>query len=87
VAVNHSAAHNHLLTGLVLGGLIAVVGSVLGAVAGVALRALRLPKQRFGLCTGYVEPSSWSARQPHGMAQQPNQHDRRASRGEAADVR
>ncbi len=47
---------SHFFTALVLGGLIAAVGSVLGAVAGVALRALRLPKQRFGLCTGYVEP-------------------------------
>lgn len=41
-----------------LGLAIALVGLVLGAVAGVVLRAARLPKNRFGLCAGYAEPRS-----------------------------
>jgi len=49
---------SHRLSGLVLGGLIAIVGCLLGAAAGIALAAVHLPKQRFGLCTGYAEPRS-----------------------------
>jgi predicted acylesterase/phospholipase RssA len=47
----------HLFTGLLLGSLIGLVGLLLGAVLGVVLRAARLPKNRFGLCTGYEQPS------------------------------
>ncbi len=46
----------HSWLGCALGLGIAVVGALLGAAAGVLLRAARLPKNRFGLCTGYVEP-------------------------------
>ena len=43
-------------TGWALGLLIGVVGLLLGAVVGMLLRAARLPRNRFGLCTGYAEP-------------------------------
>jgi predicted acylesterase/phospholipase RssA len=49
---------NRPLSGSLLGVLIAAVGLVLGAFAGVALRAARLPQNRFGLCTGYVPPKT-----------------------------
>jgi predicted acylesterase/phospholipase RssA len=46
----------HSYAGLFLGLAIALLGSIVGAVAGTTLRAARLPKNRFGLCTGYTEP-------------------------------
>jgi predicted acylesterase/phospholipase RssA len=46
------------LAGGVLGVPIAIVGLALGAVTGVVLRAARLPKNRFGLCTGYAPPQT-----------------------------
>ncbi len=47
---------SHPLAAVLLCILIAGVGKVLGAVAGVAVRALRLPRNHFGLCPGYAEP-------------------------------
>ncbi len=46
----------HPVAALVLGVLIGATGKLLGAAIGVALRALRLPKNHFGLCPGYAEP-------------------------------
>ncbi len=46
----------HPVAAGILGALIALAGAPLAAIAGVALRALRLPKNHFGLCTGYAEP-------------------------------
>jgi len=48
---------SHLIAGGILGGVIASAGLVLGAAGGVVLKAVRLPRNRFGLCTGYTEPS------------------------------
>lgn len=47
---------SHPIAAWLLGALIAAVGMALGALAGVALRAARLPKNHFGLCTGYLKP-------------------------------
>ncbi len=58
LAVTALLWNSHFYAGLMLGAVIAVVGFLLGAVAGVVLRAARLPKHRFGLCTGYEEPRS-----------------------------
>jgi hypothetical protein len=48
---------SHPWIGSGLGAFLGLVGLLLGAAAGVVLRATRLPKNRFGLCTGYTEPS------------------------------
>ena len=47
---------SHPVAAVLLCILIGGIGKILGAAAGVALRALRLPKNRFGLCPGYAEP-------------------------------
>ncbi len=47
---------SHPVAAILLGVLIAGTGKLLGALAGVALRASRLPKNHFGLCPGYAEP-------------------------------
>ena len=44
--------------GFVLGVLIALAGIVLSAGIGVLLRISRLPRHRFGLCTGYAVPEA-----------------------------
>jgi predicted acylesterase/phospholipase RssA len=48
---------SHTIAALLLGILIGGTGTLLGAVAGVVVRASRLPKNRFGLCPGYAEPT------------------------------
>ena len=47
---------SHPVAAVLLGIVIAGVGKLLGAVLGVALRVSRLPKNHFGLCSGYAEP-------------------------------
>ena len=51
---------SHPTAGSVLGVFIALVGALLGGVGGVAWRAAQLPKNHFGMCTGYSEPSQGS---------------------------
>jgi len=78
---------NHLLTGLVLGGLIAVVGSVLGAVARRCPPGPAFTEAALRLCTGYVEPRPGAPVKPSRNGSATKSTRSPGIRGEAADVR
>lgn len=47
---------SHAVAGSILGIFIAVAGALVTALAGAILRCSKLPRARFGLCTGYEPP-------------------------------